>query len=118
VRAHDLRGSLYDITELTGNESCDSTTTSITHDVDDDDANTKENIQPTIPIVKTSYAEVMRGKIIENNEKVESEKLRTLSSDVVDYPPKTVQIFDDVQFPPVCQAWKPQKRHRKGRRKD
>lgn len=99
VRAHDLRGSLYDITELTGNESCDSTTTSIT-----DAADTKENIQPTIPIVKTSYAEVMRSGTIIEKEKAESENLRNLS-DVVDYPPKSsVQIFDDVQFPPVCQA--------------
>lgn len=99
VRAHDLRGSLYDITELTGNESCDSTTTSIT-----DAADTKENILPTIPIVKTSYAEVMRGKIVED-ENVESENLRNLK-DVVDFPPKSnvAQIFDDVQFPPVCQA--------------
>lgn len=91
VRAHDLRGSLYDITELNGNESCDSsTTTSIT------ESESKENILPETPTVKTSYAEVMRGNIIEN-EKVESEKL-------CNFPKATVQIFDDVQFPPVCQA--------------
>jgi autophagy-related protein 18 len=96
VRAHDLRGSLYDITELNGNESCDSTTTSIA-----DVTEIKENILPSIPIVKTSYAEIMRGKIVED-EKLEN---ASLCGVVADYPPKTtVQIFDDVQFPPVCQA--------------
>lgn len=90
VRAHDLRGSLYDITELTGNESCDSTSTSMIDTVE-----SKENIQPTIPISKTSYAEVMRGKIIED------EKVETIG----DFPTKTsVQMFDEAQFPPVCQA--------------
>lgn len=112
VRAHDLRGSLYDITELNGNESGDSTTNSIV-----DAADVKENILPSIPIVKSSYAEIMKGKAIED-EKIEKENLRNLN-EVVEYQSKAaVQIFDDVQFPPVCQAWNPQKRHRKGRRKD
>lgn len=98
VRAHDLRGSLYDITELNGNESCDSTTNSVTEAVDD----AKENILATLPIVKSSYAEVMRGKTVE--EKVEIENARNFG-DVVEYPPKSaVQMFDEVQFPPVCQA--------------
>lgn len=97
VRAHDLRGSLYDITELNGNESCESTTTSLTEAME-----AKENLIPSVPTVKTSYAEVMRGKAIEA-EKLEKENLRNLS-DVVDYPPKAVQLFDEVQFPPVCQA--------------
>lgn len=98
VRAHDLRGSLYDITELNGNESSDSTTNSIT-----DALEVKENIVPSIPIVKSSYAEIMKGKAIED-ERIEKEKLRRLN-EVAEYPPKSaVQIFDDVQFPPVCQA--------------
>lgn len=95
VRAHDLRGSLYEFTELNGTESCESSIVDI--------AETKENIEPIIPIIKSSYAEVMRGKTIED-EKVDSEKLRNCS-DVSDFPTKaSVQIFDDVQFPPVCQA--------------
>jgi autophagy-related protein 18 len=94
VRAHDLRGSLYDFTELNGTESCESSTVDIVE--------TKENIEPTLPIIKSSYAEVMRGKAAEN-EAVEAENLRNLKSG--DFPPKNpVQIFDDVQFPPVCQA--------------
>lgn len=106
VRAHDLRGSLYDITELNGNESSDSTTVSFTESFD-----VKDEKLPTIP--KTSYAEVMRGK-----KEDESKNLHNLNK-VVEYSPKkNVQIFDDVQFPPVCQAWEPQKRRRKGRRKD
>lgn len=92
VRAHDLRGSLYDITELNGNESCDSTTTSIV-----DVTEIKENILPSIPIVKTSYAEIMRGKIVED-EKLDNGSLCGVVAK------NTVQIFDDVQFPPVCQA--------------
>lgn len=97
LRAHDLRGSLYDITELNGNESCDSTTS-----VSEDVAETKEKNIPTIPIVKSSYAEVMRGKINEQ-ENEEIENFHCLKG--VNYQPKnTVQIFDEVQFPPVCQA--------------
>lgn len=95
VRAHDLRGSLYDITELNGSESCESSIIEISE--------TKENVEPSIPIVKSSYAEVMRGKTVED-EKVENEIVRNFN-DVVDYLPKTpIQMFDDVQFPPVCQA--------------
>ena len=98
VRAHDLRGSLYDITELTGNESCESSTI--------DNVETKENlenIEPSIPIIKSSYAEVMRGKVADD-EALEIENIRNLKN-IDDFPSKTaVQIFDDVQFPPVCQA--------------
>lgn len=97
VRAHDLRGLLSWVM-CDGNESSDSTTTSQTEEVE-----TMKSILPAIPIVKTSYAEVMRGKAIEA-EKLEKENLCSLN-DIVDYPPKNpVQLFDEVQFPPVCQA--------------
>ncbi|CRL04133.1 CLUMA_CG017244, isoform A [Clunio marinus] len=97
VRAHDLRGSLYDITELSG--SCDSSfTTSETENVE-----TKENILQSNPIVKSSYAEVMKGKACADD-KADIKPLSDIN-DVVEYSAKNnIQIFDDVQFPPVCQA--------------
>lgn len=100
VRAHDLRGSLYDITELNGIDSCESSTTTSITEVSD----AKENIIATIPVVKSSFAEIMKGKALEA-EKMEKENLLNLG-DEVDYPKEktAVQLFDEVQFPPVCQA--------------
>lgn len=91
IRAHDLRGSLYDITELTCIESSESTTTSMS-----DSLAIKDNI--TLPI-KTSYAEVMKGNA--KDECIENEKSCGLK-DTVEY--SKTQMFDEIQFPPVCQA--------------
>lgn len=94
VRAHDLRGSLYDFTELTGNESCESSIVDLTE--------TKENLEPSVPVIKTSYAEIMRGKSVEEKN-LENEDLSLNNG--VDFSIKpSVKIFDEVQFPPVCQA--------------
>jgi len=108
VKVHDLRGSLYDITELTAGS--ESTTTSIIVD-DDDDATelTKENIIPTA-ISKSSYAEViLRGKnmaaMIKDSTNVVVADNDNLRKQLDDAPAlKTATIFDEVQFPPVCQA--------------
>lgn len=88
LKCHDLRGSLYDITELTGietpsgGESLDSSMT---------ESKIKESTTPEVAAnFETSFAEVMKGKSGKNAVK-SSQK-------------NAVQVFDETSFPPMCQA--------------
>ncbi|XP_070495542.1 WD repeat domain phosphoinositide-interacting protein 1-like isoform X1 [Chironomus tepperi] len=87
LKCHDLRGSLYDITELNGNEtSSESLSTSAPETiVVDSPSNT--------PAFETSFAEVMKGKSVVNP-----------IDPVNTYQSKNAQIFDETNFPPMCQA--------------
>lgn len=87
LKCHDLRGSLYDITELNGNEtSSESLSTSI--------ADTKlADLPAASPAFETSFAEVMKGKSSD------------IKNNPVEYSPQnSKQIFDETNFPPMCQA--------------
>lgn len=87
-RAHDLRSTLHDITEidLSGND-CDKTRS------------------PSKNNKSGSYAGVLRGKkrdkLTVNITSTDSDKYRELH-DAVEFPQRS--IFDDVQFPPITNA--------------
>lgn len=90
LKCHDLRGSLYDITELNGNESSiDSLSTSVT------DTKPNENDSMTSPTFETSFAEIMKGK---SNNECKNDAGEFSSNKI------TNQIFDENSFPPMCQA--------------
>lgn len=87
LKCHDMRGSLYDITELSGIESSGGESL--------DSSMTESKIKESTTVVaaanfETSFAEVMKGKSTKNNVK-SSQK-------------NTVQVFDETSFPPMCQA--------------
>lgn len=91
IKCHDLRGSLYDITELSGLESSgggELLTSSMT------ESKIKESSAalPSAANFGTSFAEVMKGKTSNNV---------NASDNVV---PSAVQMFDEANFPPMCQA--------------
>ena len=88
LKCHDMRGSLYDITELTGIESSsegESLDSSMT------ESKIKETTIPEVAAnFETSFAEVMKGKAGKNA--------------VKSSPKNVVQVFDENSFPPMCQA--------------
>lgn len=91
LKCHDLRGSLYDITELTGIESSGSE--SLNSSMTESKIAEANASLPAAANFGTSFAEVMKGKSTTN--------AINPSNDV----PKTaVQMFDESNFPPMCQA--------------
>lgn len=91
LKCHDLRGSLYDITELTGIESSggESLDSSMT------ESKIKETTAalPTATHFGTSFAEIMKGNAAKNS-----------TSPTTNVPSAAVQMFDETSFPPMCQA--------------
>lgn len=85
LKCHDLRGSLYDITELNGNETS-------SESVNTSDIKTAEIPAPQ-PAFETSFAEIMKGKTAD-----------VKASPVDSFPASNVQLFDETNFPPMCQA--------------
>lgn len=88
LKCHDLRGSLYDITELSGIESSGSE--SINSSVTESKIADATTALPAVANFGTSFAEVMKGKSAAN--------AINSTNDV------SVQMFDETNFPPMCQA--------------
>lgn len=91
LKCHDLRGSLYDITELTGIES--SGGESINSSMTESKIMEATAALPTAAHFGTSFAEVMKGKSTANG-----------INSANDVPKSAVQMFDETSFPPMCQA--------------
>jgi autophagy-related protein 18 len=92
LKCHDLRGSLYDITELNGNEtSIESLNASCNEDKRQCDSE-----KATTMAFETSFAEIMKGKC--NDQLTKGPVVETCSKN------NAAQIFDETSFPPMCQA--------------
>lgn len=90
IKCHDLRGD-YDICELNGNDtSSESLKTSMTNV---DDTKPCDNNPIASPTFETSFAQIIKGKAMENNLKANECSAGN-----------GVQIFDETNFPPMCQA--------------
>lgn len=87
---HDLRGSLYDITELTCIES--SGGESINSSMTESKIAEATAALPAVANFGTSFAEVMKGKSV------------AAINSANDVPKTAVQMFDESNFPPMCQA--------------
>jgi autophagy-related protein 18 len=90
LKCHDLRGSLYDITEL----SCCETSSESLEDPEGCEKE-RDDAEKLTKKFETSFAEVMKGKA-GSEDKVEA---------LNEYPKNDIKmLIDERNFPPMCQA--------------
>lgn len=96
IKCHDLRGSLYDITELSGLETSGDAESLNCSSMTESKIKESTAALPTAANFGTSFAEVMKGK--------SSNTVNSPLADDKNVVPSAVQMFDETSFPPMCQA--------------